>query len=75
MIEVKYLKNHNSDEYDFETESDRFDVSGINSHNCRSFLTVWKDENGKPKFYGRLTPTVKPSLNCVNAYQSGVKLF
>ena len=58
VIEVKYLKNHNSDEYDFETESDRFDVSGINSHNCRSFLTVWKDENGKPKFYSRFNQGV-----------------
>ena len=25
---------------------------------CRSLLPVWKDENGKPKFEGRLTPTV-----------------
>ena len=22
---------------------------------CRSFLTPWVDENGKPKYYGRLT--------------------
>ena len=25
---------------------------------CRSLLPVWKDDNGKPKFEGRLTPTV-----------------
>ena len=25
---------------------------------CRSLLPVWKDENGKPKFEGRLTLTV-----------------
>lgn len=75
VTDITFLGYRYANEYDVETESDRFDVSGINSHNCRSFLTVWKDENGKPKFYGRLTPTVKPSLNCVNAYQSGVKLF
>lgn len=28
---------------------------------CRSLLPVWKDENGKPKFEGRLTPKVKVS--------------
>lgn len=41
--------------YDVETESDHFDVNGINSHNCRSALTPYLDENGKPKYYGRLT--------------------
>lgn len=53
VINITFLGYRYANEYDVETESDRFDVSGINSHNCRSFLTVWKDENGKPKFYGR----------------------
>lgn len=39
--------------YDVETESDRFDVSGINSHNCRSYLSAYKDESGKEITAGR----------------------
>ena len=53
VTDITFLGYRYANEDDVETESDRFDVSGINSHNCRSFLTVWKDENGKPKFYGR----------------------
>ena len=41
--------------YDVTTESEHFEVSGLYSHNCRSFLAPWKDENGKYKFNGRLT--------------------
>ena len=44
--------------YDVTTESGHFEVSGIYSHNCRSALTVWKDENGNPKFYGRFNQGV-----------------
>ena len=33
---------------------------------CRSFLTPYVDENGKPKYYGRLI-SVGASLNLVNA--------
>lgn len=51
--------------YDFTTDNDMFDLSGIISHNCRSFLSVdetrngWnnvaraKNYDGKPKYYGR----------------------
>lgn len=39
--------------YDVETETEHFCVSSIWSHNCRSFLSPWKDENGEYKFYGR----------------------
>lgn len=39
--------------YDVETETEHFTVSQIWSHNCRSFLSPWKDENGEYKFYGR----------------------
>lgn len=55
--------------YDVTTETEHFMVNGIFSHNCRAFLSVWRDpETGIPKFYGRLTKLeVKPSLNCVNA--------
>lgn len=55
--------------YDTTTETGHFMVNDIFSHNCRSFLSVWKDpETNLPKFWGRLTKLeVKPSLNCVNA--------
>ena len=39
--------------YDVTTESDFFEVNGMQSHNCRSFLHPWYDESGNPKFYGR----------------------
>ena len=40
--------------YDVTTSSEHFSFSGIYSHNCRSFLTPYKDpETGKGKFYGR----------------------
>lgn len=39
--------------YDVTTENELFDVDGIVSHNCRSFLSLWKDENGEYKFDGR----------------------
>ena len=55
--------------YDFETESSHFDVNGIYTHNCRSFLTVgyvdkkdpWKmttKKKGIPKFPGRFNQGV-----------------
>ena len=50
---VEFLGNIGEYEYDVETESDRFDVSGINSHNCRSMLSPWKDEDGNYKYWGR----------------------
>lgn len=39
--------------YDVTTESEHFEVSGIYSHNCRSFLAPWYDQNGNVKFWGR----------------------
>lgn len=56
--------------YDFTTDNDMFDLSGIVSHNCRSFLSVdetrngWnniaraKNYDGKPKYYGRFNQGV-----------------
>jgi len=56
--------------YDFTTDNDMFDLSGIVSHNCRSFLSVdetrngWnniaraKNYDGKPKYYGRFNKAV-----------------
>lgn len=55
--------------YDLTTESDHFEVSGLYSHNCRSFLSIYVDpETGERKWEGRLTTSkVKPTLNDVNA--------
>lgn len=47
--------------YDVTTESGHFEVSGIYSHNCRSFLTVEdnvRNEDGSHKFYGRFNQGV-----------------
>ena len=58
--------------YDVTTETEHFMAGYFLSHNCRSFLSPWKDENGEYKFWGRLTNAVEPSLNRVNPYQRGV---
>lgn len=44
--------------YDVTTESEHFEVNGIYSHNCRSFLSPWKDENGEYKWEGRFNQGV-----------------
>ena len=68
VTKIEFLDGLVDWSYDVTTESDFFDVSGIYSHNCRSNLSPWKDENGKYKFYGRLTtPIFEPTLNGVNA--------
>ena len=63
---VEVIENHrilNKDgwqySYDVTTDSEHFSFSGIYSHNCRSFLSVWKDpETNKPKFWGRFNKGV-----------------
>ena len=63
---VEVVNNMCDYSYDVETESDHFEVSGIYSHNCRSFLTpdrfsdklgnianALNYEEGKHKYYGR----------------------
>ena len=44
--------------YDVTTETEHFTVNGLYSHNCRSFLSPWKDENGEYKFEGRFNQGV-----------------
>lgn len=48
---VAYTEEKHS--YDVTTDSEHFMVNGIYSHNCRSFLTPYVDENGNPEYYGR----------------------
>ncbi|HCL4455116.1 TPA: anaerobic ribonucleoside-triphosphate reductase [Clostridium botulinum] len=43
---IEFIGNRNEYSYDVTTDSDYFEVSGIYSHNCRSFLSPWYDENG-----------------------------
>lgn len=50
--------------YDVTCDSHHFTVNGLWSHNCRSALTPYLDENENPKYYGR--STFGPSLNLVN---------
>ena len=53
--EVKYIESYYEKKYSYDvtTESEHFMVNGIYSHNCRSFLTPYVDENGNPEYYGR----------------------
>lgn len=63
VIYTEDLGYRDKKSYDVTTTSDKFDVSGINSHNCRSFLQPYKDpETGKYKWYGRFNQGVV-SLN------------
>ena len=66
IITREYIDNYNYS-YDMETESGHFDVNGIYTHNCRSFLQpYYEDKNGnptskkrgKPKFWGRFNQGV-----------------
>ena len=54
---IEYLGYLNEYSYDVETESDHFDVSGIYSHNCRTYLM--SNVNGEPgcKGRGNIAPT------------------
>ena len=69
VTKIEELTNDEDFVYDVTTETGHFMVNDIFSHNCRAFLSVWRDpDTGIPKFYGRLTKLeVKPTLNCVNA--------
>ena len=63
IIKIKDVKNVLKFDYayDVTTESDHFEVNGIDSHNCRAFLSPYyerggfepADENDKPVFTGR----------------------
>lgn len=56
--EIIDLPDFNQESYDVETESDTFYVSGLLSHNCRSFLPSYKDEDGNEKTLGRFNTGV-----------------
>lgn len=53
-ITESHLLDWKEDTYDVTTDTEHFTVSGIYSHNCRSFLTPYVDPvTQHPKFYGR----------------------
>lgn len=60
---VKKVSTYNCPEgkysYDVTTSSEHFDVNGIYSHNCRSFLSAWIDPiSGEKKWEGRFNQGV-----------------
>lgn len=64
VIEMGFL---NKSSYDVETESDRFDVSGIYSHNCRT--RVISNRFGEPSQSGR----GNLSFNSINLTKLGIE--
>lgn len=45
---------HDGPSYDLTTDTDYFDLNGVASHNCRSFLSYYENpETGEPVEYGR----------------------
>ena len=72
VVDIERIETFGKYSYDVTTASDRFDVSGIASHNCRSFLSPWKDENGNYKFYGRFNRGVC-TINLVDVALSAKK--
>lgn len=68
LLEVVSIESVDIDDpsYDLTTDSDYFDVSGVVSHNCRSFLTEYRSpETGEVVTYGRRNIGVV-SLNIPN---------
>ena len=75
VSEIDYIENISMNDYSYDvtTDSDHFEVSGIYSHNCRSFLSPWKDpKTGKYKWYGRFNQGVV-TINLVDVGLSANK--
>ena len=79
---IEYFNAH-AFSFDVETETDHFEVSGIYSYNCRSFLTPDRttsnlgkalNYNGKHKYYGRFNQGVV-TINLVDVALSSNKDF
>lgn len=76
VTSIELLGDLNKFSYDVETESDYFEVSGIYSHNCRAFLSLYfknggfkpLDDNDEPVFIGRFNIGVV-SLHLPMIYQ------
>ena len=59
VTKIEELTNDEDFVYDVTTETGHFMVNDIFSHNCRAFLSVWRDpDTGIPKFYGRYNKQV-----------------
>lgn len=58
--------NNDAPSYDVTTETEHFEVNGLYSHNCRSFLTPYiEPKSKKAKYYGRFNQGVV-TLNLVD---------
>ena len=53
VTKIEFKEHDLAYTYDVTTESDKFDVSGISSHNCRSFVSPYRDDKGNAKTWGR----------------------
>lgn len=53
VCEIVKLEDYNQESYDVETDSDRFDLSGISSHNCRTRVIGNTYDTSKEITYGR----------------------
>lgn len=72
---IKNIRKYKQSKYSYDvtTLSNHFEVSGIYSHNCRSFLSAYRDpKSGEIQWEGRLTTKVKSTLNSVNVRKNGV---
>ena len=75
VSEIDYIENISMNDYSYDvtTDSDHFEVSGIYSHNCRSFLLPYKDpETKKYQWYGRFNQGVV-TINLVDVGLSANK--
>lgn len=52
ITSIEVISNAKDYSYDVTTESEHFTVSGIYSHNCRSFLSPWKKTDWYCKMMG-----------------------
>lgn len=74
-VKIKSIRRYKQNKYSYDvtTLSNHFEVSGIYSHNCRSFLSAYRDpKSGEIQWEGRLTTKVKSTLNSVNVRKNGV---
>lgn len=58
FVKEKSFFYHRQYAYDVETSSGHFEVSGVYSHNCRSFLSPYKNKDGEYIFEGRFNQGV-----------------
>ena len=70
VSKIEKLGYLNECSYDVETESDYFDVSGIHSHNCRTYVLSNINGESKPEGRGNIAPVTmnlpRLGIKCMN---------